>query len=115
MASLPTAEPQIQSAQPRIFYLKKQGFRLCLSRFKRNYGPQAPRPRCLSALTLGPFFPRMETDHVRSKKVMSVTNPVMPAADRELAEEAWAVTSRHSNHGQCAFGWDTLTKAKRSA
>jgi len=55
----------------------------------------------------------MKLTHVRSKKVMSVSNPVLfLAADRELAEEAWAGDIIGiPNHGQLRIG-DTLTEGE---
>ena len=55
----------------------------------------------------------MKLTHVRSKKQMSVTNPVLfLAADRELAEEAWAGDIIGiPNHGQLRIG-DTLTEGE---
>jgi peptide chain release factor 3 len=55
----------------------------------------------------------MKLTHVRSKKVMAVTNPVLfLAADRELAEEAWAGDIMGiPNHGQLRIG-DALTEGE---
>jgi peptide chain release factor 3 len=55
----------------------------------------------------------MKLMHVRSKKPMAITNPVMfLAADRELAEEAWAGDIIGiPNHGQLRIG-DTLTEGE---
>jgi peptide chain release factor 3 len=46
----------------------------------------------------------MKLTHVRSKKPMAISNPVLfLAADRELAEEAWAGDIIGiPNHGQLA-------------
>jgi len=55
----------------------------------------------------------MKLTHVRSKKQMTVTAPVLfLAADRELAEEAWAGDIIGiPNHGQLRIG-DTLTQGE---
>jgi peptide chain release factor 3 len=55
----------------------------------------------------------MKLTHVRSKKPMTITNPVMfLASDRELAEEAWAGDIIGiPNHGQLRIG-DTLTEGE---
>ena len=92
-------EPQIQSAQPRSILPEEtrvSGFVFKVVR-----------------LASGHFTRGMKLTHVRSKKVMSVTNPVMfLAADRELAEEAWAGDIIGiPNHGQLRIG-DTLTEGE---
>ena len=55
----------------------------------------------------------MKLTHVRSKKAMTVSAPVLfLAADRELAEEAWAGDIIGiPNHGQLRIG-DTLTEGE---
>ena len=57
----------------------------------------------------------MKLTHVRSKKQMSISNPVLfLAADRELAEEAWAGDIIGiPNHGQLRIG-DTLTEGRNA-
>jgi peptide chain release factor 3 len=64
-------------------------------------------------LASGHFERGMKLLHVRSKKPMAVTNPVMfLAADRELAEEAWAGDIIGiPNHGQLRIG-DALTEGE---
>ena len=64
-------------------------------------------------LASGHFHRGMKMFHVRSKKPMAITNPVMfLAADRELAEEAWAGDIIGiPNHGQLRIG-DTLTEGE---
>src|SRR5690606_39003049 len=64
-------------------------------------------------LASGHFERGMKLTHVRSKKVMAVTNPVLfLAADRELADEAWAGDIMGiPNHGQLRIG-DTLTEGE---
>ena len=61
----------------------------------------------------GHFKRGMKLTHVRSKKQMSISNPVLfLAADRELAEEAWAGDIIGiPNHGQLRIG-DTLTEGE---
>ena len=55
----------------------------------------------------------MKMTHVRTKKPMTISNPVMfLASDRELAEEAWAGDIIGiPNHGQLRIG-DTLTQGE---
>jgi len=64
-------------------------------------------------LASGHFERGMKLTHVRSKKQMAITNPVLfLAADRELAEEAWAGDIIGiPNHGQLRIG-DTLTEGE---
>jgi peptide chain release factor 3 len=61
----------------------------------------------------GHFKRGMKLTHVRSKKPMAISNPVMfLASDRELAEEAWAGDIIGiPNHGQLRIG-DTLTEGE---
>jgi peptide chain release factor 3 len=64
-------------------------------------------------LASGHFERGMKLHHVRTKKPMSITNPVLfLAADRELAEEAWAGDIIGiPNHGQLRIG-DALTEGE---
>jgi peptide chain release factor 3 len=64
-------------------------------------------------LASGHFERGMKLMHVRSKKPMAIANPVMfLAADRELAEEAWAGDIIGiPNHGQLRIG-DALTEGE---
>ncbi|MFN3526611.1 MAG: EF-Tu/IF-2/RF-3 family GTPase, partial [Paracoccus sp. (in: a-proteobacteria)] len=64
-------------------------------------------------LASGHFERGMKLTHVRSKKPMAITNPVLfLAADRELAEEAWAGDIIGiPNHGQLRIG-DALTEGE---
>jgi peptide chain release factor 3 len=64
-------------------------------------------------LASGHFQRGMKLMHVRSKKPMAIANPVMfLAADRELAEEAWAGDIIGiPNHGQLRIG-DALTEGE---
>jgi peptide chain release factor 3 len=64
-------------------------------------------------LASGHFIRGMKLHHVRTKKPMAITNPVLfLAADRELAEEAWAGDIIGiPNHGQLRIG-DTLTEGE---
>ena len=61
----------------------------------------------------GHFKRGMKLTHVRTKKPMAVSNPVLfLASDRELAEEAWAGDIIGiPNHGQLRIG-DTLTEGE---
>jgi peptide chain release factor 3 len=61
----------------------------------------------------GHFKRGMKLTHVRSKKPMAISNPVLfLASDRELADEAWAGDIIGiPNHGQLRIG-DTLTEGE---
>jgi len=61
----------------------------------------------------GHFKRGMKLTHVRTKKPMAISNPVLfLASDRELAEEAWAGDIIGiPNHGQLRIG-DTLTEGE---
>jgi len=64
-------------------------------------------------LASGHFLRGMKLTHVRSKKPMTISAPVLfLASDRELAEEAWAGDIIGiPNHGQLRIG-DTLTEGE---
>jgi peptide chain release factor 3 len=64
-------------------------------------------------LASGHFNRGMKLTHVRTKKPMAISNPVLfLASDRELAEEAWAGDIIGiPNHGQLRIG-DTLTEGE---
>jgi peptide chain release factor 3 len=64
-------------------------------------------------LASGHFERGMKLHHVRTKKPMAISNPVLfLAADRELAEEAWAGDIIGiPNHGQLRIG-DALTEGE---
>ena len=64
-------------------------------------------------LASGHFLRGMKLTHVRAKKLMAISNPVLfLAADRELAEEAWAGDIIGiPNHGQLRIG-DALTEGE---
>jgi peptide chain release factor 3 len=64
-------------------------------------------------LASGHFQRGMKLTHVRSKKPMAISNPVLfLASDRELAEEAWAGDIIGiPKHGQLRIG-DTLTEGE---
>jgi peptide chain release factor 3 len=67
-------------------------------------------------LASGHFQRGMKLMHVRSKKPMAISNPVLfLASDRELAEEAWAGDIIGiPNHGQLRIG-DALTEGEACA
>jgi len=106
-------EPQIQSAQPRNILPEETKVSGFVFKVQANMDPKHRDRVAFVRLASGHFTRGMKLTHVRSKKVMSVTNPVMfLAADRELAEEAWAGDIIGiPNHGQLRIG-DTLTEGE---
>ena len=106
-------EPQPQKAEPRYIApeeIKVAGF---VFKVQANMDPKHRDRVAFLRIASGHFKRGMKLTHVRSKKQMSVTNPVLfLAADRELAEEAWAGDIIGiPNHGQLRIG-DTLTEGE---
>lgn len=106
-------EPQPQSAQPRQIApdeTKVSGF---VFKVQANMDPKHRDRVAFVRMASGHFTRGMKLTHVRNKKPMAITNPVMfLAADRELAEEAWAGDIIGiPNHGQLRIG-DTLTEGE---
>ena len=105
--------PQMQSAVPRsIKPLEKEvsGF---VFKVQANMDPKHRDRVAFVRLASGHFKRGMKLTHVRSKKVMTASNPVLfLASDRSLAEEAWAGDIIGiPNHGQLRIG-DTLTEGE---
>ena len=106
-------EPQPQRAEPRFLApeeLKVTGF---VFKVQANMDPKHRDRVAFVRLASGHFKRGMKLTHVRSKKQMAISNPVLfLAADRELAEEAWAGDIIGiPNHGQLRIG-DTLTEGE---
>ena len=106
-------EPQPQRAEPRFLApeeLKVAGF---VFKVQANMDPKHRDRVAFVRLASGHFKRGMKLTHVRSKKQMAISNPVLfLAADRELAEEAWAGDIIGiPNHGQLRIG-DTLTEGE---
>ncbi len=106
-------EPQPQRAVPREIFpdeTKVTGF---VFKVQANMDPKHRDRVAFVRLASGHFERGMKLTHVRSKKIMSISNPVMfLASDRELAEEAWAGDIIGiPNHGQLRIG-DTLTEGE---
>jgi peptide chain release factor 3 len=106
-------EPQIQKAEPREILPEEKNVSGFVFKVQANMDPKHRDRVAFVRLASGHFTRGMKLTHVRTKKVMSVTNPVMfLAADRELAEEAWAGDIIGiPNHGQLRIG-DTLTEGE---
>ncbi len=105
--------PQPQSATPRQISPEEPKVSGFVFKVQANMDPKHRDRVAFLRLASGHFRRGMKLTHVRSKKQMAVTNPVLfLAADRELAEEAWAGDIIGiPNHGQLRIG-DTLTEGE---
>ncbi len=106
-------KPQICPAEPRQIApdeTKVTGF---VFKVQANMDPKHRDRVAFVRLCSGHFKRGMKMLHVRSKKPMAISNPVMfLASDRELAEEAWAGDIIGiPNHGQLRIG-DALTEGE---
>ncbi|MCX7890093.1 MAG: peptide chain release factor 3 [Rhodobacteraceae bacterium] len=99
------AERRIDPAEPAV-----TGF---VFKVQANMDPRHRDRVAFVRLASGHFERGMKLFHVRSGKPMAVSNPVLfLAADRELAEEAWAGDIMGiPNHGQLRIG-DALTEGE---
>ncbi len=106
-------EPQVQRAEPRQISPDETNVTGFVFKVQANMDPKHRDRVAFVRLASGHFKRGMKLTHVRSKKPMAVTNPVLfLASDRELAEEAWAGDIIGiPNHGQLRIG-DTLTEGE---
>ncbi|WP_114966294.1 peptide chain release factor 3 [Alkalilacustris brevis] len=104
--------PQPQRANRQVLPEEKAvtGF---VFKVQANMDPKHRDRVAFVRMASGHFTRGMKLLHVRSKKQMAVTNPVLfLAADRELADEAWAGDIIGiPNHGQLRIG-DALTEGE---
>ncbi len=105
--------PQIQNAQPRHIFPQEKKVSGFVFKVQANMDPKHRDRVAFLRLTSGHFKRGMKLLHVRSKKPISVSNPVLfLASDRQLAEEAWAGDIIGiPNHGQLRIG-DTLSEGE---
>jgi peptide chain release factor 3 len=105
--------PQPQRAEPRQISPDEKTVAGFVFKVQANMDPKHRDRVAFVRLASGHFERGMKLTHVRSKKQMAISNPVMfLAADRELAEEAWAGDIIGiPNHGQLRIG-DTLTEGE---
>ena len=105
--------PQIQKAQPREILPQENKVAGFVFKVQANMDPKHRDRVAYIRLASGHFKRGMKLTHVRTKKPMSVSNPVLfLASDRELAEEAWAGDIIGiPNHGQLRIG-DTLSEGE---
>lgn len=106
-------EPQPQSADPRQISPEETSVSGFVFKVQANMDPKHRDRVAFVRMASGHFKRGMKLTHVRSKKSMTITNPVLfLAADRELADEAWAGDIIGiPNHGQLRIG-DTLTEGE---
>ena len=106
-------EPQPQSAEPRQISPEETKVSGFVFKVQANMDPKHRDRVAFLRLASGHFQRGMKLTHVRTKKPMAVSSPVLfLASDRELAEEAWAGDIIGiPNHGQLRIG-DTLTEGE---
>ncbi|MCE8008807.1 peptide chain release factor 3 [Aestuariivita sp.] len=106
-------EPQVQSAQPRQISPEETKVSGFVFKVQANMDPKHRDRVAFVRMASGHFRRGMKLTHVRTKKPMAISNPVLfLASDRELAEEAWAGDIIGiPNHGQLRIG-DTLTEGE---
>ena len=106
-------EPQIQKAAERLIAPEEPPVTGFVFKVQANMDPKHRDRVAFVRLVSGHFERGMKLLHVRSKKIMAISSPVMfLAADRELAEEAWAGDIIGiPNHGQLRIG-DALTEGE---
>ena len=106
-------EPQPQRAEPRQIAPDEASVAGFVFKVQANMDPKHRDRVAFLRLASGHFTRGMKLTHVRAGKPMAITNPVLfLAADRELAEEAWAGDIIGiPNHGQLRIG-DTLTEGE---
>ena len=106
-------EPQPQKAAERLIFPEETTISGFVFKVQANMDPKHRDRVAFVRLASGHFERGMKLLHVRSKKQMAIANPVMfLAADRELAEEAWAGDIIGiPNHGQLRIG-DALSEGE---
>lgn len=106
-------EPQPQPTATRKVAPEEAAVTGVVFKVQANMDPKHRDRVAFVRLASGHFERGMKLTHVRSKKQMAIASPVMfLAADRELAEEAWAGDIIGiPNHGQLRIG-DALTEGE---
>jgi peptide chain release factor 3 len=105
--------PQVQSADPRQVAPEEGKVAGFVFKVQANMDPKHRDRVAFVRLAAGHFSRGMKLTHVRSRKPMAISAPVLfLASDRELAEEAWAGDIIGiPNHGQLRIG-DALTEGE---
>ena len=106
-------EPQVQRAREREVAPEEPAVAGFVFKVQANMDPKHRDRVAFVRLASGHFERGMKLTHVRTGKPMAVSSPVLfLAADRELAEEAWAGDIIGiPNHGQLRIG-DALTEGE---
>ncbi|MEL6583976.1 MAG: peptide chain release factor 3 [Pseudomonadota bacterium] len=106
-------EPQVRPAGERQVSADEKKVSGFVFKVQANMDPKHRDRVAFVRLCSGHFKRGMKLTHVRSKKPMAISNPVMfLASDRELTEEAWAGDIIGiPNHGQLRIG-DALTEGE---
>ena len=106
-------EPQPQKAAEREIEPEEKPVTGFVFKVQANMDPKHRDRVAFVRLASGHFERGMKLTHVRTRKPMAVSNPVLfLAADRELADEAWAGDIIGiPNHGQLRIG-DALTEGE---
>jgi len=105
--------PQPQPAEPRQVAPEEPAVTGFVFKVQANMDPRHRDRVAFVRLASGHFQRGMKLTHVRTNKQMTISAPVLfLAADRELAEEAWAGDIMGiPNHGQLRIG-DALTEGE---
>ena len=106
-------EPQIRPAAERQVSPEESKVSGFVFKVQANMDPKHRDRIAFVRLCSGHFKRGMKLTHVRSKKVMAIASPMLfLAADRALAEQAWAGDIIGiPNHGQLRIG-DALTEGE---
>ena len=107
-------EPQIQRADPRFILPEEKNVTGFVFKVQANMDPKHRDRIAFFRLSSGKFRRGMKLNHVRTQKTIAISSPVLFfAADRKIAEEAWAGDIIGiPNHGQLRIG-DTLTEGEK--
>jgi len=107
-------EPLLRDASPRAVNALEKSVSGFVFKVQANMDPKHRDRVAFLRICAGHFKRGMKLTHVRSKKIMTISNPVLfLAADRELADEAWAGDIIGiPNHGQLRIG-DALTEGEQ--
>ncbi|MEO1563355.1 MAG: peptide chain release factor 3 [Pseudomonadota bacterium] len=106
-------KPQVRPGEPRQVSPEEKKVTGFVFKVQANMDPKHRDRVAFVRLCSGHFKRGMKLTHVRSKKPMAISSPMLfLASDRELAEEAWAGDIIGiPNHGQLRIG-DALTEGE---
>lgn len=106
-------EPQVRPGTPRNVHPSEKKVTGFVFKVQANMDPKHRDRIAFVRLCSGHFKRGMKLRHVRSNKIMAISNPMMFLAnERELTEDAWAGDIIGiPNHGQLRIG-DSLTEGE---